>query len=189
MVIENPVAYESAIKRNIISNARKTFLRTVDDAEALIDFLVSKSGKNNSFCDSLLHSLDSYGKLTEKQCEAIRNSMHRETEMRAKWAADNAAKNATRKYLGEVGKKIEITLTVKSEFLVEKPKFHYYDSSFTCIRICEDADGNVIVFSGTASFPNKGQTATITATVKTHRDYKGTPQTVISRPKIITIVE
>lgn len=183
--IEHPAAYEAATRRNIINNARTTFIRTVQDAVELIQYVHSHSGEGKDFYNSLCQSLDSYGKLTEKQCAAVRNSMMKETERKAQWAADAAAKNATRKYLGEVGKKIQLTITVKAEIRIERMKFHYYDSGVSLIRICEDVDGNVITFNGTADFPAKGETAVITATVKSHKDYKGTPQTVITRPKFV----
>ena len=97
--------------------------------------------------------------------------------------------NATRTFIGTEKKKITVTLTVKKEIMVDRPKFYWADSGTSLIRICEDAAGNVIVFSGNAEFPAEGNTATITATVKTHRFYTqgdvSVPQTIIIRPKIV----
>ena len=112
---------------------------------------------------------------------------------KAQWAAQAAEKNATRTFVGTEKKKVTVTLTVKKEIVVDRPRFHYYDSGTSLLRICEDADGNVIVFSGNADFPAEGETATITATVKMHRYYNQggieVPQTIIIRPKIVASVQ
>jgi hypothetical protein len=190
--VEHPAAYEAAIKRNIINNATKTFYKTYSDAGDIVQFLISNSEKN-SFYSNLLGSLNTYGKLTEKQVLAVRKSIATLAERKAQWQAQAAEKNATRTFVGTEKKKITVTLTVKKAIVVERPRFHYYDSGTSLLRICEDADGNVIVFSGNAEFPAEGETATITATVKMHRYYKQNdievPQTVIIRPKTVAIVQ
>lgn len=190
--IEHPAAYEAAIKRNIINNATKTFYRTYSDAGDIVQFLVSNSEKN-SFYSNLLGALNTYGKLTEKQVLAVRKSIATFAERKAQWTAQAATKNATRTFIGAEKKKITVTLTVKKEIVVDRPKFYWADSGTSLLRICEDADGNVIVFSGNADFPAEGETATITATVKMHRYYKQgdieVPQTVIIRPKTVAIVQ
>ena len=190
--IEHPSAYEAAIKRNIINNATKTFYRTYSDAGDIVQFLVSNSEKN-SFYSNLLGALNTYGKLTEKQVLAIRKSIATFAERKAQWTAQAATKNATRTFIGAEKKKITVTLTVKKEIMVDRPKFYWADSGRSLLRICEDADGNVLVFSGNADFPAEGETATITATVKMHRYYKQgdieVPQTVIIRPKTVAIVQ
>ncbi len=189
--IERPGAYEAAIKRNILNNATKTFYRTYPDAGDIVTFL--NANYKNSFYSNLLGSLNTYGKLTEKQVLAVRKSMATMAERKAQWQAEAVAKNATRTFVGTEKKKITVTLTVKKAIVVERPRFHYYDSGTSLLRICEDADGNVIVFSGNADFPAEGETATITATVKMHRYYKQgdieVPQTVIIRPKTVAMAQ
>jgi hypothetical protein len=189
--VEHPAAYEAAIKRNILNNATKTFYRTYPDAGDIVTFL--NANYKNSFYSNLLGSLNTYGKLTEKQVLAVRKSMATMAERKAQWQAEAVAKNATRTFVGTEKKKITVTLTVKKAIVVERPRFHYYDSGTSLLRICEDADGNVIVFSGNADFPAEGETATITATVKMHRYYKQNdievPQTVIIRPKTVAMVQ
>ena len=190
--IEHPSAYEAAIKRNIINNATKTFYRTYSDAGDIVQFLVSNSEKN-SFYSNLLGALNTYGKLTEKQVLAVRESIATFAERKAQWTAQAATKNATRTFIGAEKKKITVTLTVKKEIMVDRPKFYWADSGRSLLRICEDADGNVLVFSGNADFPAEGETATITATVKMHRYYKQgdieVPQTVIIRPKVVAEIQ
>lgn len=190
--IAHPAAYEAATRRNIIMNANKTFYRTYPDAGDIVEFIGANSGKS-SFYSSLLGALSDYGKLTEKQVLAVRKSISTQAERKAQWAAQAAEKNATRAFVGTEKKKVTVTLTVKKEIVVDRPRFHYYDSGTSLLRICEDADGNVIVFSGNADFPAEGETATITATVKMHRYYNQggieVPQTIIIRPKIVAPVQ
>jgi len=186
--IEHPAAYEAATKRRIIMNARTTFFRTVADAPQIIEYL-DRQPERNQFAASLRQALDNYGKLTEKQCQAVRNSMEREVQWKAEYLAKATAAAATQQFVGEVGKKVTLTVTVKKEIMVDRPKFHYYDSGRSNLRMCQDELGNIIVFSGSADFPREGETATITATVKSHRVYSrngvDTPQTTIIRPKIV----
>ena len=186
--IEHPTAYANATKRNIIQNARKTFYRTVADAPQIMEYL-DRQPDRNQFAASLRNAMENYGKLTEKQCQAIRNSMERDIARKAEYQAKAIAAAATQQFVGEVGKKVTLTITVKKEILVERPRFHYYDSGVSNLRMCQDDQGNVIVFSGSADFPREGETATITATVKSHRVYSrngvDTPQTTIIRPKIV----
>jgi hypothetical protein len=191
--IEHPAAYEAAIKRNILNNATKTFYRTYPDAGDIVTFLNANASFKNAFYSNLLDSFETYGKLTEKQVIAVRNSIAKMAERKAQWTAQAAVKNATRTFVGVEKKKITVTLTVKKAIMVDRPRFHYYDSGTSLLRICEDADGNVIIFSGNADFPAEGETATITATVKMHRYYKQNdievPQTVIIRPKIVVAIQ
>jgi len=190
--IEHPAAYENAIKRNILMNANKTFYKTYPDANDIVSFLNANAEKN-SFYLNLLGALNTYGKLTEKQVLAVRKSIATLAERKAQWIAQAAEKNTTRKFVGAEKKKITVTLTVKKEIVVDRPRFYWADSGRSLLRICEDADGNVIVFSGNADFPAEGETATITATVKMHRYYKQNdievPQTVIIRPKTVAIIQ
>ncbi len=191
--IEHPSAYEAAIKRNIINNASKTFYRTYSDAGDIVTFLNANASFKNAFYSNLLGALNTYGKLTEKQVLAVRKSIATFAERKAQWTAQAATKNATRTFVGAEKKKITVTLTVKKAIVVDRPKFYWADSGTSLLRICEDAAGNVIVFSGNADFPAEGETATITATVKMHRYYKQgdieVPQTVIIRPKVVAEIQ
>lgn len=191
-MIKHPAAYEAAIRRNIIYNATKTFYKTYPDADDIVEFLKSNSEKN-LFYSNLLSVLNTYGKLTEKQVLAVRKSIVTLAERKAQWQAQAAEKNTSRRFIGIENKKITVTLTVKKEIEVDRPKFYWADSGISLIRICEDTDGNVLIFSGNANFPSEGETATITATVKMHRYYNQNniqvPQTVIIRPKVVATIQ
>jgi uncharacterized protein YfbU (UPF0304 family) len=187
--IENPVAYENAIKRNIIANARKTWLANTPRALEILDAVEAGREYNKGtviykegFMGSMASALDSYGKLTPKQSEAVLKGIEARAARKAEWDDKKAAIDATRDFVGTVGEKI--TITLKVVHIVE------LDGSFgtVYINICEDADNNTIIYKGNAKgFPEKGEIATITATVKEHGVRNGVKQTVIQRPKLATL--
>jgi len=186
-VIYNEGAYNAAVRANILQNARTTFCRTYPDAEAIIDWCVSFKiyddgdfvGYKDGFGGSLAKALDSYGKLSEKQVESVRKILADRAARKAEWASKEAAINANRQHLGEVGKKITLVLTVKHIVFLDG----LYGTTY--IHICEDASQNVVIYKGNAmDFPDKGETATIVATVKEHGVREGVKQTVIQRPKL-----
>lgn len=95
-------------------------------------------------------------------------------------------------YIGKIGDKITFEATVKS--IKEFASNYGYNRSVN-IYTMEDADGNTIVWKSssimsvdegpnyTTYFIKRGGKLSITATVKDHKEYKGTNQTVILRPK------
>ena len=190
-IIENPVAYENAVKRNIIANANKTWYAKTPRASEIDEALNAGrmhnaygniSGYVEGFIGSMAEAYDKYGKLTEKQSEAILKGIDARAARKAEWADKKAVVDATRAFVGTAGEKI--TLTLKVVHIVE------LDGSFGTIyiNIREDADNNTIIYKGNAKgFPEKGETATITATVKEHGVRNGVKQTVIQRPKLATL--
>lgn len=189
--IENPVAYENAIKRNIIANAQKTWRANTERASEIENALIAGisytdrgdfKGYSDDFMGSMANAFYTYGKLSPKQSEAILKGIDARAARKAEWADKKAAIDATRAFVGTVGEKI--TITLKVVHIVE------LDGSFGTIyiNICEDADNNTIIYKGNAKgFPNKDETATITATVKEHGVRNGVKQTVIQRPKLATL--
>lgn len=95
-------------------------------------------------------------------------------------------------YIGNIGDKITFEATVKS--IKEFASNYGYNRSFN-IYTFEDAEGNTIVWKSssimsidegpnyTTYFVKRGDKVSITASVKDHKEYKGTNQTVILRPK------
>jgi len=181
-VIENEVAYNNAIKRNIIANANKTWRLNTDRAGE-IEFALgagrTEHGYTDNFIGAMAAAFDTYGKLSIKQSAAILKGIDAMAARKAAWVAKNAANDATRAHVGVVGDKLTVTLTVKHIVCVESQFGTNY------IHICEDAQANVIIYKGKASgFPLKGETATIVATVKEHALREGVKQTIIQRPKL-----
>ena len=188
-VIENPVAYHNAVKSYIIANAQKTWRTKTERAGEIESALTAGiqhnshgdfMGYEDSFIGSMANSFYTWGKLSEKQCAAILKGIDAKAVRKAEWADKEAALNASRTHLGEVGEKITFILTCVH--VVELDGMY----GTTYINICEDADKNVVIYKGNAKgFPEKGETATITATVKDHGVRNGVKQTVIQRPKAV----
>jgi len=130
-MIEHPAAYEAARKAYIIGNAQKTFQRTVEDHEAILDWVYDNGAfsyyddpnhKPENFAESLFDAYHyKYGKLTEGQCEAVRKAIAREAEWKAtkkaEWIAKAAAERADAPDLPEG--RIEITGVIVGEKVVE----------------------------------------------------------------------
>ena len=188
-VIENPVAYHNVVKSYIIANAQKTWRTKTERAGEIESALTAGiqhnshgdfMGYEDSFIGSMANSFYTWGKLSEKQCAAILKGIDAKAVRKAEWADKEAALNASRTHLGEVGEKITFILTCVH--VVELDGMY----GTTYINICEDADKNVVIYKGNAKgFPEKGETATITANVKDHGVRSGVKQTIIQRPKAV----
>ena len=197
--IENPVAYENAIKRNIIANAQKTWRANNERASEIESALVvgivcndrgDFAGYTDDFMGSMAQSFYKYGKLSPKQCEAILKGIDARAARKAEWADKKAALDAVRQHLGTVGEKITLTLTIGYIVVLDG----IYGTNF--IYIMEDADNNLVIYKGTSDAVGwtpegtvrvKGDTLTIIATVKEHGARDGVKQTVIQRPKRATL--
>lgn len=187
--IENEAAYDRAIKRNIVANARKTFERNTPDYDAIVCCISDGRkydeggyflGYTDNFLGSLASALDTYGKLSPAQCDAVRKIIAKQAERRLEWDNKQAALNAARQHLGAVGDKITLTLTLKKVIAIDT----MYGTSF--IHILEDASRNVVIYKGNSQAlynVNEGDTVTLAAVVKEHGVRDGVKQTVIARPK------
>lgn len=187
--IENPAAYGAAISRYIVINAKKTFAKNFPDAleiDAYLNFgrVFNDDGRVESYKDGFLGSLaaayDKYGKLSEKQVLAVRNSIEKSKARRAEWASEKAALDAQRTHLGVVGEKIDLVVTLRKAISIESQ----FGTSF--IFIMEDAAKNLVIYKGNGSAfydVQDGDTITIRATVKDHGVRDGVKQTIIQRPK------
>ncbi len=98
-------------------------------------------------------------------------------------------------YIGEIGKRLTVTVTFKKSFEYQDFKFNYYGTTHY-IHTFEDAEGNVLVWKTTSSMAVQldddgckwhtigwGDIIQITGTVKDHTEYRGTQQTVLTRCK------
>lgn len=206
--IEHPEAYANAVKRNIIANARTTWMRTHADAMQILDYLIcgsydEETGRmivrphaeyangrmveGETFLSKMAYSLETYGKLTDKQTEAVRKCIQKDAERKAAWKAQADALDAARQHLGTVGGKIDLELTIKRVVKIQGMSFGYYDSGITYLYIMEDSQRNVVTYKGNSNAMPVGDVAGVQlklrATVKEHGVYQNTKQTVIQRPK------
>ena len=166
--------YYPAIVQYKIANARKSraikWLAEVEDRKALVDFMFASS---NNFVQKMVNSYQEWGGLTPGQEAAVRKAMGQVAERKAAFRTADAAS----KFIGEVGKRQEFTLTLRA--------YTSFDGDFGMvhIHILKDAEGNVVVYKGSKHLDgNIGDTLTGKATVKAHNVREGVNQTLISRP-------
>lgn len=197
--IHDEVAYERGTHRAIIANARKGWIKNTPDADAIIDMLMRKgtipSGHGSydyaqNFFGSLMQALDDYGKLTERQTVAARKALSSEirwsNEKKRRWAEANEKRHT----VGAIGEVIQLELTLVKRHEFYTSPMHYYDSGFRMMHVFVDQteEQNSVVYYGTAKDVmdlDIGMSAVIKATVKSHSEWNGCPQTVISRPKVV----
>lgn len=190
-VIYDPVAYENATHQYIVNNARKTFAKNNPRYEEIADFLYAENYKTKpfelwaSFYDALFNK---YGKLTEKQVACVLKAIDKRTAQKAEWVEKKAAADAKSEFVGEVGDKIQIRLTVQAVIEIAVPAFSYYDSGVSWINILKDSAENIYVYRGKTFVGNKGETVVLKASIKEHSVYNGVKQNVIQRPKLVSTI-
>ena len=94
-VIQNEDAYNNAIKRNILTNANKTWRLNTERAGEIVFALGAgrtEYGYTDNFIGAMAAALDTYGKLSIKQSAAILKGI----DAMAARKAEYAAKDATR---------------------------------------------------------------------------------------------
>jgi hypothetical protein len=187
--IRNEDAYENAIRRRIVANARKTWETKVPRAREIEAFLQhrgynrngdwAREGYADSFAGSLAKALDTYGKLSEKQVEAVLRILDREEEKKAEWAAKREVEKSLSQYIGEVGKREVFKLTCQ-QVLIFSSEF-----GICYIHLLKDDAGNRLVYKGSKHLADKDEVFTIKATIKAHNERDGEKQTILSRPVLV----
>jgi hypothetical protein len=100
---------------------------------------------------------------------------------RAAADAERAAKNAKSQHVGVVGDRHRFVLCVR----IVRSWDSMMGYGMTYLHVCEDADGNVVVYKGSKELAARGETVTVDATVTEHGEREGVKQTIIKRPKIV----
>jgi hypothetical protein len=180
--IEHEAAYEAAISRNIIGNARKTFMKR-ERALDVVNWLHTARG---NFAASLLQSLENYGKLTDKQFAAVIRCIEGDAVRKAEWEARRQEAAAKSLYVGEVGKRINIhNVKVEAVITMAATRFSYYDRDEQEVYLLRDTDGNRLVWRSKKYDVGiaKGDVVNLVATVKAHQEFRGELQTMLSRPR------
>jgi uncharacterized protein with PIN domain len=186
MSIGNVSAYDAAIARRIAASRAQTaaakrnqwLLEDPSRAE-LIRYLDGRQMRSE-FARKLLDSFQQWGTLTENQEAAVRRMQAQDAERDAARIEQNAARAAVSKHVSDPGVR-SIFGGVKVEWI------RSFDSNFgTChIHGMVDADGNVLIYKGSAKIGAPGETLLFKATVKEHGSRDGVKQTVLSRPQVI----
>ena len=96
-------------------------------------------------------------------------------------------------HIGEIGKRSKVIVTYKKSFEYTDFTFNYYGTTHRT-HLFEDSEGNVIVWKSTKPveyikdgeavlYVPEGSVVELTGSVKEHGEYKGQPQTVVTRCK------
>lgn len=210
MAIVNPAAYDRAVKRNIINNARNTFFATFPRGEEVEVFLnqfknvddYNRVSYKEGFMGSMAQALNDFGKLSQKQYDVVVRIMDEQQAKREAYKAAIEAQKAQSQHLG-VEKLENVRVTVDKVLIVDAAQFSYYDSSWQYVYLMRDDAGNRIVYKTKTGLSFKfkqskndawqmdsiealqGCVLWINAGIKAHTEYKGEKQTIITRAKVL----
>jgi len=169
-------AVQAAEQKVKADAAREVFMATHG---ALISRAQAVTG--NDFVTDILAKLSDYGKLSDKQVEALTKAV----EMSERKAKEVLTR---RNGVGIVGN--VITETASVVFRTVEPGFAY--GTTTVFMILKHEDGTVFSYRGVGELAdlNKGDKVKFTAKVKEHRtNSRGEVVTVLLRPKIIELTQ
>ena len=185
--IENEAAYERAIDNRIRANRAKTasrkFREENADAQAIIDYICNEAERGNPFWAKIEANIEEWGAPQPRIIEIVRERIATREQRRA----EAKARDAGSVHVGEVGKRQDFVLTLRSSTAWETPY------GLLVINVLTDDQGNVIVYKGrTPGYETadghwheiqKGETVKVKATVKEHGVRDEIRQTIIARPK------
>lgn len=123
--------------------------------------------------------------------------------------AAQAAERAKSAYVGEIGQKVDMVVTLAFETSFEVNSFRGYGTAEMTIYGFKDEAGNIFVwktggclclehriyaengidFICDNEYAHKGDKIRIKASIKGHDEYKGTKQTALTRVKLVEIIE
>lgn len=143
------------------------------DANSAVVARLTAYESTNNFLRDMIQNLAQWGNLSARQLEAVEScfAVIDRTE----------AARANSQYVGAVGDKVTLTITVERIIVLESQFGTNY------ITIARDEQGNAITYKGKTNIGNKGDTNTVKASVKEHTVYNGIKQTVIQRPKLLEV--
>lgn len=214
--IEYPDRYYAAVKARIIANAQKTWRDNTPNHEEVeqainLGYAGTVNGKmtySDDFFGIMAKAFDTYGKLSEKQINAVLNAYQKREERIAKWKQAVEEQKARSAFMGVVSEKAEATLTVDKVLNVEATKFSYYDRDNQEIYLMRDEAGNRIVLKTKSwvlvpfdreadqnfdswtetkkdgkeyRMMREGDVVKAKFVIKAHSEFKGEKQTIIQR--------
>ena len=118
----------------------------------------------------------------------MRKGIAQRAARKAEWVAKDAELNAQRRWLGEVGEKVVVELTLRKAIVIgEYQQYRWSPVIPRYLLILEDAERNVVIYRGTSNaMPyTEGNTVKVKATVKECGVREGVKQTVIERPRAV----
>ena len=191
MHIEDQYAYEAAVRRKILQNARKTqptkLEKFRENFPDVVAFLFScgefenRRNPNNSFGEMLRdfeRRLQDFGNLSEKQVTVVKKAIEKHREWKAEQAEIDAEKAEITNFIGNVGNRMNFDVLVVKTINLDT------QYGAMTVNICEDENGNIIIYRGNPWVA--GEKLSFVATVKEHTVYRGMKQTIVNRPSKIT---
>ena len=91
--VVDDAAYTRRIKEKILTATRSKFHRETPDAAEILAYL-RDAAERNEFCNSLLDAYQTWGKLSERQLQAARDSKQRSEERLQQWLEQRAKEAA-----------------------------------------------------------------------------------------------
>ncbi|MFZ8899500.1 MAG: hypothetical protein ACO20X_13290 [Alphaproteobacteria bacterium] len=174
--------YNLGKKRRIMENAkigRFNRMMATDLGKEAHDILVGERWMKNNFAMKMREVLHNYGGLTEKQAATVVRIYNETEAKRDERKAARLAEDALSQHIGEVGRRIEMTLEVRKIIAIDG----YYGT--VNINLCK-CGCDVVVYKGSNRLDvyGDGHTVTVKATIKAHEVREGIKQTIISRPTV-----
>lgn len=129
----------------------------------------------------------------------LRDPEEYEAELEAERKLRELRDFSNSEWVAEPKKRLDLDLTLVNVYEYEGYSYSYYDSGTSYIYTFRDESGNCIVWKTKNIIDcydeerdewvlaEVGSKVTMRATVKEHSEYKGTKQTVITRPKVSRI--
>lgn len=105
-----------------------------------------------------------------------------EKQERAEKARQDRNKVKPSEYIGTIGERLTVEVTLTKSFSFES-NYGYYPTT-TYIHNFIDDHGNVFIWKTTSSEPREDEIIRLTGTVKEHSEYREVKQTVLTRCKI-----
>jgi hypothetical protein len=171
-------------KRRAKNDAKRAAKIAAAEAEAaakLADFVAAnaevvaaarKYAEKSAFLADLVAKLEKFGSWSDKQIAAIAKTVGEIAEKEIKMAASG--------YVGAVGDRIEMKVTVERVASYERRSFGGYAETVWILTMRDEA-GNAIVTKSPRFYGEKGESFVLRATVKEHSEYNTEKQTVVQR--------
>lgn len=176
--IRHEAAYHAAIQERIKANAltgRRARWFKEDESRVELVAKIEAARARSGFLDKMYEALMEWGSLTVGQERACRKTFAEADTRKAAYVAANGGSE----HVGEIGKRMVLTVTVT--FVRHVQKEEGYDFFVTSMK---DDAGNVIVHLGDKALGEKDEKLSGKATPKAHTVRDGVKETQISRPKL-----
>lgn len=128
----------------------------------------------NEFLRAMVANVDEWGGLTENMRAAVERVLDREEKM--------AYQRANSKHLGAIGKRMKLDARVTFCKKLSDGGYQngYYQGPKFLVKL-ESVDGDALVWFGGCAWHVSPELVAVKFTPKAHEEYRGVPQTVISR--------